>query len=154
MPAVVVIRRFLAIAALVALVAGCDFGQAASPSPAPSGGTPSALAGTSWIVKSVNDRPPVPGAVPTITFDATNVTGTGGCNHLGGRYHYDAASGTFAVTDVGMTAMGCLTPGVDAYETAFLQTLGGANHAGIGPDAELILDGPAGRVLLVPLEHP
>ena len=152
MPALVVVARLVAFVAILVAVAGCGVGQA--PSPTPPGSTPSTLAGTSWTVKSVNGRPPVPGAVPTITFDAANVTGTGGCNHLGGRYENDAASGAFAVAELGMTAMGCLQPGVDAYESAFLQTLGGATHAGIGPDGELILDGPAGRVLLVPLEHP
>jgi heat shock protein HslJ len=151
MPAVRPVLRTLAAAALILAAAGCaDPG----PSPSPSSVGPAALAGTSWIVKAVNGRAPVAGAVPTVAFDADAVTGSGGCNHIGGRYRYDRATGAFAVRELGGTAMGCLQPGVTEFETAFLQVLGNAGQAGIGPDGELILDGPAGRVLLVPLIHP
>ena len=154
MPANHLVRRLVAVIAILVLVGACDVGAAATPAPSPAGDVPSALARTAWIVKSVNGRAPVPGAVPTIMFDDTRVTGTGGCNQLAGRYAYAAATGSFATAEVGMTAMGCLQAGVTEFETAFVQTLGAANHAGVGPDGELILDGPAGRVLLVHLEHP
>ena len=147
-----ILRRLIALVVFAVVLAACDSG--ATPSPSPVGDVPSALAGTAWIVQSVNGRAPIAGAVPTIMFDDTSVTGTGGCNHLGGHYQYDAASGSFAVADLGMTAMGCLQPGVTDYETTFVQALGTASHAGTGPDGELVLDGPAGRVLLVHLEHP
>ena len=78
------VRRLLAlvaIAAIVITVAACDVGASATPAPSPAGDVPSALAGTAWIVKSVDGRAPIRGAVPPIMFDDTSVTGPGGCNH-------------------------------------------------------------------------
>jgi len=148
----VVLRRLVAFAAIALVVMGCDAGSAPSPS-LPAGAAP-ALAGTSWIVKSVDGRAPVPGSVPIATFDAGRVSGTGGCNQYGGPYRLDPATGQLAIRELVSTDMGCLKAGVSAFETVFLRALGGANHATTGPDGELILDGTAGRLLLVPLEHP
>lgn len=112
------------------------------------------LANTSWIVASVNGRVPIAGAVPTISFTADAVTGSGGCNHIGGRYQVDSATGQFATRDVASTAMGCLQPGVSDFESLFLQALGGSSQAAIDADAQLILSGPASRIVLVALIHP
>jgi heat shock protein HslJ len=151
-PASAFLRRLVAIVAIVVVLTGCDVGM--SPSSPPSGNALSALAGTSWIVKSVDRRSPVPGAVPTATFDAERVSGTGGCNQYGGPYRLDPSTGQLAIRELVSTDMGCVQPGVTTFESVFLRALGGANHATVGPDGELVLDGTAGRVLLVPLEHP
>ena len=147
-----VLRRLVVFVAIVAVVTGCDVGPSSSASS--SATTRSALAGTSWIVKSVNGREPVIGSVPTATFDAERVSGAGGCNQYAGPYRLDPSTGKLAIRELVSTDMGCVQAGVTTFESVFLRALGGANHATIGPNGELILDGTAGRVVLVPLEHP
>lgn len=152
------IRRFaLAVFVLVlaALVVAC--GSDAVPSLAPGAsqeGSIPALTGTSWIVVSVNGRSPIAGAVPTISFDATQIKGFFGCNQGGGGYRLDAATGQFAIQGIGATAMGCLQPGVTEFESAFTTALGGSTSARLDPTGQLILRGPASRIVLVTLEHP
>src|SRR5258706_586329 len=86
--------RVLALLALLAMVGACS-GDATPSGPGTGTGPPdgaiSTLAGTSWIVVSVGGRPPVPGAVPTVRFEADRVGGTGGCNQYGGPYRFDPA---------------------------------------------------------------
>jgi heat shock protein HslJ len=141
--------------ALGLVVAACGPGAASSPSPSgpPAGSVPT-LEGTSWIVLSVNGRSPVPGAVPTIQFSASRVSGTGGCNQIGGEYRLDPATGAFAVDQLSSTVMGCLRAGVGEYESAFLTALSSATRAALDGSGQLQLDGPASRISLVTLEHP
>jgi heat shock protein HslJ len=136
-----VIRRLVVVAALMATIAvACDAEET------PSGGLVS-LAGTSWAVASVGGASPVPGSVPTISFDATTITGNGGCNHIGGRYHLDP-TGHFAVTDFGGTAMACARNEINDFETAFMQAVGTANQAAVS-EGQLILRGTGPEVVLV-----
>ena len=53
-----------------------------------------------------------------------------------------------------MTAMGCVAAGVSEFEGAVATALGGANRASLDATGRLLLDGPAGRIVLVALEHP
>jgi len=142
--------RALVLVALLFALAAC----AADPAPsAPPAGGPSTLAGT-WIVVSVGGRAPVPGSVPTVEFNGDRVTGSGGCNHFGGRFHIVGRTGRFATIEVASTLIGCVQPGVGDFESGLLGALGGASRAAIEPSGQLVLDGPAGRIVLVPLEHP
>jgi heat shock protein HslJ len=150
-PARPVRARLVGLLAIVFALAACG-GDDPPPSSGPGSGT--TFANTSWIVLLVNDRAPVAGAVPTITFSADSITGTGGCNHLGGHYRFDPSTGQIAVRELGSTAMGCLQAGVSDYETLFLQALGTASEATIDAKGQLNLRGPGGRILLVALEHP
>lgn len=154
MPHVVVIRlaRLVVLIAIVAAIGGCS--DAVGPSASPPPGAVSTLAGTSWIVVSVNGRSPIAGAVPTLAFDAGTIKGFFGCNQGGGRYRLDGATGRFEVQDLAETAMGCLQPGVTAFEAVLVQVLGGATQATLDPTGQLILSGPGGRIVLVTLEHP
>jgi heat shock protein HslJ len=127
----------------------------ADPAPSdPPGGDPAILAGTSWIVVSVAGRAPMPGSVSTMEFNGDRVTGSGGCNHFGGRFELDPETGRFAASDVSSTLIGCVQPGVGDFESGLLGALGAATRAGIDPSGQLILDGPAGRIVLATLEHP
>lgn len=105
MPRSLAASRLVLLIAIVLVVAGCG-GEA--PSESLPGGALPFLSGTSWIVVSVNDRAPIAGAVPTVVFAASRVSGFAGCNQFGGSYQFDAPSGRFAVRDLGATAMGCL----------------------------------------------
>jgi heat shock protein HslJ len=126
-------------------LAGCGDDQPASPIE----GHPATLAGTSWIVIAIGGRPPAPAGAPTIAFDATQAQGSGGCNHFGGRYTYDPATGGLRFADMGMTAMACAEAARNATETAFIQLLGQPSLvAQLGPDGHLILAGAAGRIEL------
>ena len=149
---VVRLARLVLLIAIVAAIGGCSDEVGASGSP-PSGAI-STLSGTSWIVVSVNGRSPIAGAVPTLAFDAEQIKGFFGCNQGGGRYRVDGATGRFAVQDLAETAMGCLQPGVMAFESVLVQLLGGATQAALDPTGQLILSGPGGRIILVTLEHP
>jgi len=133
-------------------IGGCS--DAAGPSSSPPPGAISTLTGTAWIVVSVNGHSPIAGAVPTLAFDAGTIKAFFGCNQGGGRYRLDAATGRFAVQDLAETAMGCLQPGVTEFESGLVQALGGASQATVDPTGQLILSGPASRIVLVTLEHP
>jgi heat shock protein HslJ len=148
-----VVARLALLVAVVAALGGCS--DAVSPPASLPPGAISTLAGTSWIVVSVNGHSPVAGAAsPTLAFDAGTIKGFFGCNQGGGRYRLDGATGQFAIQDLAETAMGCLQPGVNAFESALVQVLGGATQAALDPTGQLILTGPGGRIILVTLEHP
>lgn len=152
MPHLAAARRFLALLTIALAIAACGGDTAPSGSPPPGTGSP--LAGTSWIVVSVNGRSPVPGAVPTVRFDADRVSGSGGCNQFGGSYRANPSTQQFAAGELVSTDMGCLQAGVSAFETTFLQALGGSTQAALDPIGQLVLSGAAGRIVLVRLEHP
>ena len=148
-----VIARLALLVAIVIAIGGCS--DAVGPSASPPPGAISTLAGTSWIVVSVNGHSPLAGAAsPTLAFDAGTIKGFFGCNQGGGRYRLDYATGQFEVRDLAETAMGCRQPGVTEFESVLVQVLGGATQATLDPTGQLILSGPGGRIVLVTLEHP
>ncbi len=134
--------RSLVLVLAAAALAGCEGG---GPAPTPIDGHPTTLAGTSWVVTAVGGVAPPRDSQPTIAFDATSVEGSGGCNHLGGKYRYDPSTGELGFQDLGMTAMACLEPARNEAETRFIQALGQPFLvATLGPDGRLILASPAG----------
>jgi heat shock protein HslJ len=139
------LARLVLLAAIAFAGVACDFGV---PRDIEGGSVPT-LAGTSWSVATVNGRPPISGAEPTLAFDSGNVRGFGGCNHIGGRYQLDVATGRFVVLELGGTAMGCVQAGVLDSETAFMTALGRANQASIDPAGQLVLTGPGTQIVLV-----
>jgi heat shock protein HslJ len=104
------------------------------------------LAGTTWRAVSVAGRPPVVDRQPTISFDADQVRGSGGCNQLGGSYSY--VDGVLAFGNLTMTLMGCPEP-IGSIEAGFVATLTGLKSASMDDNGRLVLDGPGGQVLLV-----
>ena len=125
---------------------------ACSTEPGPSGsdpvGRPAALMGTAWRVVSVDGRAPNPGAVPTATFSADRVTGSGGCNTYGGRYRYDPTTGHLEMQDLGMTLMACVEAARNDFETMFFRTLGQVNLATVDLTGRMTLRGPGGVIVL------
>jgi heat shock protein HslJ len=135
-----------------AAAAGCEGG---GPAPSPIDGHPTALAGTSWVVTGVGGVAPPRDGQPTIAFDATSVQGSGGCNHLGGKYRYDPSTGELRFQDLGMTAMACLERARNEAETRFVQALGQPFLiATLAPDGGLVLASPAGLRLDLALVGP
>lgn len=145
-------RRRLGILVLLLgiVLAACG---ADDPDPTPVDGHPATLAGTAWRVVSIpGQRPPV-GGEPTIAFDATTATGSGGCNTFSGTYRYDRI-GAMAFGDLAMTAMACLEAPRNEFETAFMRTLGGVNLVSVDALGLLVLSGPAGQIRLADSAHP
>ena len=83
------------------------------------------------------------GRAPTLSFSADAITGSGGCNHLGGSYRLDDATGRIAVGDLGTTLIGC-QPAIADYETLFVRALG-ARRRRPGSTAGDGFDSPARR---------
>ena len=140
-------RNILAVLLAGLTLIGCS--TAPDPSGPIGGGRPSGLAGTAWRVVAVGARVPAAQAEPTIVFAEGAISGSGGCNHFGGQYRYDPATGQLAVGELGATAMGCLEAGRNEMEAAFLQALGSASSVGVDDAGRLVLAGPGGPVVLV-----
>jgi heat shock protein HslJ len=129
---------------LVLLLAACS-------TPAePSDGIqrPATLAGTAWRVVSVSGRAPIALAIPTATFAADRITGSGGCNSYGGTYRYDPGTGQIEMRDLGMTAMACAEAPRNDFEGLFIQALGRVNLVAIDAQGRLGLSGPGGLIVL------
>jgi heat shock protein HslJ len=133
-----------ALVALLACVLVACAGGAASPSGA--AGIPT-LAGTSWKAVSVAGRATVSGSEPTLAFDATKVTGSGGCNQFGGEYTFEGGRLTFG--EMPMTLIGCEEP-ISTIEGEFLKVLQGGVTVSVDDGGQILLEGPGGQALLVP----
>lgn len=80
------------------------------------------LAGTSWIMTSLDGQPPVEGTTVSLSFNsATEVSGNSGCNGFGGSYETDGFHIEFGPL-VG-TLIACAGEGVMEQETAFREAL-------------------------------
>jgi heat shock protein HslJ len=97
---------------------------------------------------SVDGRTPVPAAKPTVVFTATEVGGESGCNHYGGQYRYDGATGRIAFDQLRMTAMACAEAARNTFETLFTQALGQGELVSSATNGRIVISGPAGRILL------
>jgi heat shock protein HslJ len=90
-----------------------------------SGGTVSFtnLAGTSWLLTSLNGSSPIEGADITLGFDDARLFGKGGCNEYSGPYTV-GTDGRFAATEIVSTDMACGEPaGLMDQEIAYFQAL-------------------------------
>ncbi len=102
-----------------------------------------------WRLTSLGLRP-VPalaqGGDPQVQFDATTVSGTGGCNRITGSYRrtgHDLKIGPLAAT-----RMACLDPERSAIETSFVGALQATtSYALVG--SQLTLLDAGGRTLAV-----
>ncbi|MCZ7666458.1 MAG: META domain-containing protein [Chloroflexi bacterium] len=81
------------------------------------------LAGTEWILASLNGRSPLPNTRLTLTFNEREVSGFSGCNWYGGAYTTGAA-GSLTIPEIASTARDCPEiDGVLAQESAFQEAL-------------------------------
>lgn len=137
------IRAFLTLLVLAALVAACGPGAEMSATP----GAPSTLAGTAWRAVSVSGAAPVAGREPTLAFSADKISGSTGCNQFFGGYTY--ADGTIKMENVGMTLMAC-DDAVGTVEAAYTKALNGATTVTIDDGGQLLLSGTGGELLFAP----
>ena len=118
-----------------------------------SGSSPSAsvaaveLAGTSWVVTSVNGEFVDATNPPTIAFGADGtVSGTTGCNQYKGPY--EVTGNQITVGALSMTMMLCEGPGGES-ETLFAPAMQGATTWAVDAAGNLALSG-AGDILAKP----
>ena len=99
--------------------------------PATSRATPtSALTGKTWILTTLQGKPPVKGTELTIEFTATrSVSGSTGCNRYTGGYR--VAGRTIRMTPLATTQRACLEP-IAHQETAFVTALSRARRFAVG----------------------
>ena len=140
--------RFLLAALLASLLAVACSSAGSSPS---TDSLPASLAGTAWKAVSVVGQSTVAGREPTIAFEATKVSGSGGCNQFGGEYTY--ADGRLTFGEMPMTLMGCEEP-ISTIETAFMHVLAGGVTVELDDGNQLLIEGPGGQALLVPTAAP
>lgn len=116
------------------LVAACSTGGGATPSPLPSptppgsgGAVPAGLDGRTFIVTQAEGRILVGGSEIRMTFKDGQLSGSAGCNAMGGEYRTDGAKLT--VGTVWMTEMACDEPlmAQEAWFSTFLS--GGVTYA-------------------------
>lgn len=97
------------------------------------------LGGTSWTVTSIDGRPTLADARPTIRFAVEGtVSGTSGCNQFSGPFRTDGDR--LVVGDLMATKIGCDAPRGD-QEQAFFAALAGARGWRLTADGGLELGG-------------
>jgi peptidyl-Lys metalloendopeptidase len=105
---------------LTALMAACA--AAAQGQPLAQG---SALAGTEWVLVSLNGNALIEGKEVTMRFGDTSIEGSGGCNTYGGSY--TASEDSLRLSDLYWTEMACVEPkGIMEQEQAYLRALNAA----------------------------
>jgi putative lipoprotein len=103
------------------------------------------LGGTSWTVTSIDGRPTLAEARPTIRFAVEGtVSGTSGCNQFSGPFRTDGER--LVVGDLMSTKIGCDAPR-GAQEQAFFAALAGARGWRLTADGSLELGGAVPIVL-------
>lgn len=143
------------IALWLGLCAACAQVTAVANPPAPA--TPTAalasLAGTEWVLTTLNGQSLAPQTYITIRFTSTHATGFAGCNMYGGSYALSAED-ALSVPGFDITAMGCLTPeGVMEQEEAYMKTLGRVHTYRLNDD-QLELTDAEGNSLLTFIRQP
>jgi heat shock protein HslJ len=83
------------------------------------------LDGTSWTLFAYRKTKPISGTTITASFEEGQISGSAGCNTYFGSYKVQGEEIT--ITDMGLTAMACLTPeGVMDQEQTIVGFLGNA----------------------------
>ena len=132
------------------LVVGCTAGGQAGTEPAADAeaGVDPELAGSEWVLSSLDGERPLAGTRITLEFDGPAATGNAGCNSYGAEIR-TMRDGLFDVEEASRTAQGCQEPtGVMAQEDAYLEALVGSSGYRLQGDSLSLVDeaGEAGLV--------
>lgn len=109
----------------------------------------SALAGTEWVLVSLDGNALIEGKAITLRFDDTAIKGSGGCNTYSGGY--TASGDTLRLRDVVRTEMACPEPvGIFEQEQAYFRVLDAVAQYHIDTDGERLelQDEHGGQVLV------
>lgn len=143
--------RLAAALVLVAVLAGC--GPETSPS-VTRNSHPMTLETTRWTVVAIGGRAVAARPEVLLGFDATAVTGSGGCNGFGGAYAYEPGTGSLSITDLVSTKRACVDPVAASVEAAYFEALRGAAGASVDPEGRLVIDGAGPELLLTVAGQP
>jgi heat shock protein HslJ len=98
------------------------------------------LAGTSWLLLTLNGEPLIEDTEITLEFTETDAAGNAGCNHYSGAYTLDGDALT--VEEIISTMMACLEPeGIMDQEAQFLALLNSAESYEIEGSTLTIMSG-------------
>lgn len=88
--------------------------------------TRSALAGTNWVLSSLNGQLPLPGTPVTLQFAADSASGSDGCNQYTLPYTTKGSTISFGASTAASTMMAC-PDAVMSQADAYMQALAAAN---------------------------
>lgn len=127
--------RFLAAAAVFALVGGCSLTRPDSPS------TPKVeLTGSTWVAEDIDGKGVIDNAQSTLVFGTDGrVSGRAACNQYGGKVTLNGAS--MIVDQVFSTKMACVAPALMEQETRFLDALQATRSYRMEGTKLVLLDG-------------
>ncbi len=131
------------------LLAACSGGPPrGQPEPTAAAGIDPQLAGSEWILSTLDGQSPLAGSRITLQFEGPTAGGNAGCNSYGAEIRA-AAGGVFDAGEAARTAMACLEPeGVMEQEEAYLAALASITAYRLQPDSLSLLD-QAGDARLV-----
>lgn len=131
------IQKFVVLIGILVMISSCS----------PLFGQDDMLSGSTWVLTSLNEEPPLSEAQPTISFESGEVNGSTGCNRYFGSY--DASGKNLEISDLGWTEMACLTPeGAMAQEQQFMKLLYESSQYQINGD-QLTLINSSGSLLFI-----
>lgn len=105
------------------------------------------LAGTTWVLLSFDDNPPLAGTEITASFGRDQrLTGTAGCNRYVGAY--EVSGWSLAVGPLASTRIVCPLPGVMEQEHRYLAMLEDVVRIGMDGNQLLLADAAGARELL------
>ena len=80
------------------------------------------LNGTSWILTSIDNTPPLNGTKLTVAFTGGKLNGSSGCNSYSGSYEINGEK--ISTGPIAMTLMACMDTDMMDQEQSFLAYLG------------------------------
>lgn len=79
------------------------------------------LAGTVWVLTSLEGEPPIEGTAPSLSFGEDTLGGSAGCNSFGGEY--EVRSDQLKVGEIAATLMACDSAAVMEQERSYVAVL-------------------------------
>ncbi len=108
--------------------------------------------GATWILESIDGRPPIADTHLTLTFNEPWFSGFDGCNDFGGRHESSQPiierDGTISLPVYAITAAGCPTPSILDQAKRYLDAIKQDARARVVGNQLHVLDG-SGQVVLV-----
>lgn len=129
--------RWIGVAAVVVVLAGCGPEDAAGPAGDGDDPVGQALGDTEWVL--TDGVPTVEGYPITLRVEDSRVGGTAACNSYGGDV--TVSGDRIEVHELAWTEMGCPEPGVHDSEAAYLDALQAVERYE-RTDGQLVLSGP------------
>lgn len=103
---------------------------------------PESLDGTSWTIVTIDQMPTLPGIPTALRFADGNVSGSGGCNNIGGSYSVKGSDLIFGALVT--TKMACAETQM-TQEAKLLSLLSGKVNTRYTADGNLILTNASGQ---------